>query len=289
MLALGHLLKQRRHAMGLTLAQVAQRAEITKGYLSMIENGRADKPPSAAVLDRLEVALQLEPNQLTDVAQWQATPPAIRQTMQQLADDAQRARAFADWLRQATSRRAGGGKNLDKLYRSGQLAKKLNQTFASQTSEHRDDSTKDQTEGAMPMLPHPVKAPSIPLINHVAAGYPKGFTDLDYPARIADDYIAAPRNDDPDAFAATVVGESMTPEYREGDIVVFSPLADVVEGCDCFARIEPDHETTFKRVFFEDQGNRVRLQPLNPKFPPRILDREDIAGLYRAVWKISKL
>lgn len=138
-------------------------------------------------------------------------------------------------------------------------------------------------------------ATKVPLINKVAAGYPAGFTDLDYPARASDDVIVVPGYtglhgaNDPDAFAATVCGDSMTPEYREGDVVVFSPLADIVDGSDCFARLEPDHESTFKRVFFESEKSRIRLEPLNPGYPVRTVDREQVAGLFRAVWRMSRL
>jgi SOS-response transcriptional repressor LexA len=96
---------------------------------------------------------------------------------------------------------------------------------------------------------------------------------------------------DPDAIAARVVGQSMTPAYAEGDIVVFSPQADVTEGCDAFARLEPDHETTFKQVFFEGEAGseQIRLQPVNEQFPPWTLPRQQVAGLYRAVMKMSRL
>ncbi|MEO0632273.1 MAG: S24 family peptidase, partial [Planctomycetota bacterium] len=70
------------------------------------------------------------------------------------------------------------------------------------------------------------------------------------------------------------------------DIVVFSPARDVVDGSDCFARLEPDDETTFKRVYFEldaDGADVIRLQPLNASYPPRTLPRDEVAGLYRAV------
>lgn len=135
----------------------------------------------------------------------------------------------------------------------------------------------------------------VPLINKVAAGYPSGFTDLGYPARISDDVALVPGytglhgGNDPDAFAASVCGDSMTPDYREGDVVVFSPLADVIDGCDCFARLEPDHECTFKRVFFERDGQVIRLEPLNKTYPVRTIDRADVAGLFRAVWRMSRL
>ena len=81
----------------------------------------------------------------------------------------------------------------------------------------------------------------------------------------------------------------MQPAYREGDVVVFSPLADVVDGCDCFVRLEPDHETTFKRIFIDDTTGRIRLQPLNANYAPRTIDREHVAGLYRAVWRMSRV
>lgn len=139
------------------------------------------------------------------------------------------------------------------------------------------------------------KATRVPLINKVAAGYPSGFTDLGYPARVGDDVVVVPGYtglhgaNDPDAFAATVCGDSMRPDYIEGDIVVFSPLADVVDGCDCFARLEPDHESTFKRVFFEPATDSIRLHPLNDAYPVRTVERDQVAGLFRAVWRMSRL
>jgi SOS-response transcriptional repressor LexA len=112
----------------------------------------------------------------------------------------------------------------------------------------------------------------------------------------------------------------MEPEYGEGDVVVFSPAAPVTDGCDCFVRLERDGESTFKRVFFEgergsaaedrcaspgtaagDSGQRasgegvcgggglIRLQPLNPQFASRVVAREAVSGLYRAVWRWQKL
>src|SRR6185295_1886767 len=90
----------------------------------------------------------------------------------------------------------------------------------------------------------------VPLINSVAAGYPREFTDLGYPARVAAEYVRSPGIDDPDAFAARVVGDSMAPDYREGDVVVFSPARPVKSGTDCFVRLERDDMMTFKRVVF---------------------------------------
>ena len=79
----------------------------------------------------------------------------------------------------------------------------------------------------------------------------------------------------------------MRPEFSEGDVVIFSPARDVTDGCDCFVRLEPDHESTFKRIYFDD--GQIRLQPLNPKYAPRTVPRETVVGLYRAVARFQKL
>jgi SOS-response transcriptional repressor LexA/transcriptional regulator with XRE-family HTH domain len=125
----------------------------------------------------------------------------------------------------------------------------------------------------------------IPIVNKVSAGYPSDFTDLSYPPRVADAYVSAPGVDDPDAFAARVSGDSMAPKYGEGDIVVFSPAAAWKDGADCFVRFD-DGQTTFKRVYAErDAAGRevLRLQPRNDRYRPRVLLREEVTGVYRAV------
>jgi phage repressor protein C with HTH and peptisase S24 domain len=128
----------------------------------------------------------------------------------------------------------------------------------------------------------------VPVINKVSAGYPTDFDDMDYPVGIADDYIRCPDLHDPNAFAVRVVGDSMEPRFREGDIVIFSPAAEVHNGDDCFVRFAMPHETTFKRVFFEAE-NKIRLQPRNEKYSPTIVDGNRINGLYRAIIKHERL
>ncbi|MBM4017204.1 MAG: LexA family transcriptional regulator [Planctomycetes bacterium] len=134
----------------------------------------------------------------------------------------------------------------------------------------------------------------VPIINKVAAGYPQEFTDLGYPVGVADEYITVPAEmDDPSAFAVRVVGDSMEPRYREGDIVIFSPAARVRSGDDCFVRFgmtgcPSEGASTFKRVFF-DADERVRLQPLNEQHAPAIVRPADIAGVFRAVARYEKL
>jgi SOS-response transcriptional repressor LexA len=142
---------------------------------------------------------------------------------------------------------------------------------------------------------------AVPVVNRVSAGYPRDFTDLSYPPRVADEYVSCPDVSDRDAFAARVAGDSMTPKYREGDIVIFSPNQTVRDGDDCFVRFTDGH-TTFKRVFFEttEAGNgasggaagnasTLRLQPRNEKYRPQVVPADQVSGLYKAVYRYQRV
>lgn len=270
-LKFGQAMKQKRAVLSLSLASLAQRVGCAKSYLSSIENGHKG-PPSDELVAKIEEALSFAPGELAQCASWDRTPAQIRSDIDSLKSREQSARELARLLTASAS----SGESLDELYRSGKLSTLIDTL---ETEQH-------ETRAPAPM-PIMRSAPmEIPLINKVAAGYPADFTDLGYPAGIADEYVRSPDVDDPDAFAARVVGNSMEPDYREGDIVVFSPIKEVRDGMDCFVRLEPDHESTFKRIYFEndDTGDSlIRIQPINSSYPPRIVPREQVAGLYAGV------
>ena len=287
----GQIVRERREALGLTLAALAGRIGSTKSYLSMIENHRVANPPSDELLVALERELGLTGGELIRAAAWQNLPAPVKQDLVEVTDAARQGRELARWLKDATRRRSDGAKSLDELHRSGQLARRVNAVLGESSAPTK--SKRGAKEKSDVIATIGVRQ-QVPLINRVSAGYPREFSDVEYTRKVAEEYVAAPGVTDPDAFAARVVGDSMLPEYREGDIVVFSPAAAVTDGCDCFVRLEPDHETTFKRVFFEPAPKKggpqgVRLQPLNAKYPPRVLERSQVAGLYRAVWRFSPL
>jgi SOS-response transcriptional repressor LexA len=162
-----------------------------------------------------------------------------------------------------------GSLNLDEAYMSGVLAELV-----------------ERSAGNVER----VSTNTVPVINKVSAGYPKDFTDMSYPPRVADDYIGCPDVYDGDAFAARVHGDSMSPKYGQGDIVVFSPAATPKNGDDCFVRFA-DGQTTFKRVFFEnDEAGEsiIRLQPRNEKYRPQVVKSEEVGGLYKAVYRYQR-
>lgn len=271
--SVGALVAQRRAERKLTLQRLADMVGCVKSYLWQIENGRRGNPPGEELLERLERALGMREGELRKAAEWESTPATVRARVERLESE----RREADELAMEVARelkRVG----IDEAFRSGRLKTMV---------ERLGGEAMESGVGVGRVLPR-----EVPLINAVAAGYPREFTDLGYPARVAAEYVrATPDVDDPDAFAARVVGASMQPDYREGDIVVFSPGRAVSSGMDCFVRLERDAETTFKRVFFEAIEGRevIRLQPLNPSFAAKVVGREEVAGVYAAVSVTRKI
>ena len=266
----GLLIRAHRRAIGLSLGALAERAGCAKSYLSAIENGRRP-PPSDPVLTRIEEALGMPAGRLRQAARLEDVPEEVRRELDALRDSQRQAVRLRALL--AGTGVDGQGRitgSLDRAYKTGELQRLVGRLTD-------EPAARDTQPADLPV--------EVPLINRVAAGYPTEFTDLGYPARVADEYVRCPDIRDADAFAARVVGDSMEPDYREGDIVIFSPAKDLRDGADCFARLEPDQETTFKRVYFEtgaDGREMIRLQPVNNRYPPRVLPRERVAGLYAA-------
>ncbi len=286
----GRVIRQLRTDRGLTQQQLAAMIGCSKPHLSLMESGqRTVNAQWAARIDRALAPDDDSPEHrpVTEAVQWDTMSPTMRQRVhdsQAMVEQMQRALRSDDPLAAMRS-------------------------IVEQTEANID-------AGTTASLTH-----RIPVINRVAAGVATEFTDLDYPASVADQYITCPDVNDPNAFAARVTGDSMLPDYRDGEIVVFAPNAPLRSGMDCFIRLEPDNEVTFKRVFFDEQqaaGNidadadndshsssnngdadapaetrdsmtAVRLQPLNNAYPPRAVPRAQIAGMYPAVYVMREI
>ncbi len=258
-MSLGQIIRKKREQLNLTLDEVSIRIGFSKPYLSTIETGKVKNPPSDELLTKLEKILEFEQGLLLHIAHMERLPSDIRQEYESAEAENQKWRQIAKNLINKKASKS----QFDKLLTESELDIK--------------QSGSSLAAGRL-----------VPVINKVAAGYPSDFNDLDYPVGIADDYVRCPDLHDPNAFAVRVVGDSMEPKFREGDIVVFSPAAEVRNGDDCFIRFAMPHETTFKRAFFEPD-NQVRLQPRNENYSPMIVDGKRINGMYRALIKYEKL
>lgn len=291
-LGFGEAMRMQRTMRGMSLQQVGDAVGCGRSYLSQIETGINTGTPHPDLIAAVERVLGMREGDLNERSAWRTAAEPIKQHVARLTQRDRAAQQLARFVKE---------RGIDALYRSGELGALVDQiappTPPSSPEEQKATGLRPRSKSPVVGLASqqeldsiPVEMPlEVPLINSVAAGYPRAFTDLGYPARVADQYVRSPDVRDPDAFACRVVGDSMEPDYREGDVVIFSPAKVVKDGGDCFVRFERDAETTFKRVFFEHEGDkkspvvRLRLQPLNEKYPARVVEREDVAGLYAAV------
>ena len=285
-MGVGLIIRHRRQQLDVTQDVLAVKAGISKPYLSNIETGRAKNPPTDSILIALESALELEPGHLVKLAHLERTPKDVRMEHELLGTEVQKLRQVLREL-MAAPRKENGAIDLDAV--AGDLKDAAVELDAAPAQ--KPDSGKLDQPGAASL--GMIRAGKIvPIINKVAAGYPKNFTDLDYPPGVADDYLRCPDLDDPQAFALHVEGDSMEPLYHPGDLVVFSPNTPARSGDDCFVRFEADCATTFKRFYQDDvpEGEaKIRLQPLNNKYPAQVYDRRQITGLWPAVFRVEKL
>jgi len=285
----GREVREARKKRGMTLEALASATGIAKSYLSQIETGYAS-PPREDKVRKIAKALGLDAGALVARAHLSQLPADLRERMARLKDIFDSTEGVIRALLVAKGEGIPGTAvspkgpppdqgettlDLDALHKSG-LLHHLAEWGASRAGADR--------QAVRP----------VPVINKVAAGYPKDFTDLGYPVGIADEYVAGPAElSDPNAFALRVVGDSMEPRYHEGDVVIFSPAAPVDSGADCFVRFATaarpsDGESTFKRVFF-DAPDRVRLQPLNERYAPTFVKPAEIEGIFRAVARYERL
>jgi len=70
--------------MQLSLEQLGRQVGCTKSYLSSIETGRRQQPPSHDLLVNLEQSLGLKCGELLEIAAWKKTPQSIRHELERI-------------------------------------------------------------------------------------------------------------------------------------------------------------------------------------------------------------
>lgn len=88
-------------------------------------------------------------------------------------------------------------------------------------------------------------------------------------------------------FGLKIKGDSMFPEYLDGDTLILEKVEDCESGQDCVVMVN-GNDGTFKRVFKNENG--IILQPLNTAYQPMIYTNEQIENLpIRIVGKVVEL
>lgn len=122
----------------------------------------------------------------------------------------------------------------------------------------------------------------IPLIGLAQAGDHGFFDDAGYPAGAGWDEVAFPGGDRDGVYALEISGDSMAPVYRPGDRIIVAPGLEVRQGDRVVAR------TVGGEVMAKELGRvtarRIELLSLNPSYPPRLLDVNEVAWIARILW-----
>lgn len=90
-----------------------------------------------------------------------------------------------------------------------------------------------------------------------------------------------------DFYALKISGDSMTPKYNEGEIVIFEQTKDYEAGKnkDCAVMVNCT-ECTFKKVFIDEQG--ITLQSYNMNYEPMRFTKEQAIKLPITIVGIAK-
>lgn len=70
-----------------------------------------------------------------------------------------------------------------------------------------------------------------------------------------------------EAFALRVIGQSMAPEFQEGEVILIEPDGALRDGC--YVLAHADGEYTFRQL--QQRGEAWWLHPLNPAWPDQKL------------------
>lgn len=76
-----------------------------------------------------------------------------------------------------------------------------------------------------------------------------------------------------ESFALMVLGDSMEPEFADGDVIVIEPEGLATDGAFVLAR--PGGEWTFRQLVAS--GGRWQLRPLNSRYPS--IEMDDLSAV----------
>lgn len=118
-----------------------------------------------------------------------------------------------------------------------------------------------------------LKKNRIPVLGKIPAGIPIEMIEdvIDY-EEISDEMLKGDR----EYFGLKVSGDSMTPKYLDGDVLIVQKAEDCESGQDCIVMVN-GNDGTFKRVIKNKDG--IILQPLNPNYEIKFYSNDEIEKL----------
>ncbi len=123
---------------------------------------------------------------------------------------------------------------------------------------------------------------SVPLIGFAQAGVGGFFDDGGFPVGQGWEEIAPPTGASESAYALKVSGDSMMPLYREGDIIIVDPTAQVRKGDRVVAKTREGE--VLAKTLERRTSTVVELQSINPEHDTLKFAPDELEWLARIVW-----
>lgn len=122
----------------------------------------------------------------------------------------------------------------------------------------------------------------LPVLGLAAAAMPGHFDATGRPSGADWDEVAFGAIDDSEAYALQVVGDRFAPLYRDGDLLVLSPRAELRHGDRVVVRTAGGEVMVSQ--FARHGARKIELLDLVSGEPAQALDVEAISFIHRIVW-----
>lgn len=133
-----------------------------------------------------------------------------------------------------------------------------------------------------PVSPLSIRAGRVPVLGRIPAGIPiEAIEDIIDYEEIPYKWFSGQK----DFFALEIKGDSMAPNYAEGDRVIFQKAEDCENGQHCAVMVN-GNDATFKKVLKSEVG--ITLVPLNEDYEPIFYSNKQIRELPVRIIGIAK-
>ncbi|EJL53067.1 MULTISPECIES: helix-turn-helix transcriptional regulator [unclassified Rhizobium] len=130
----------------------------------------------------------------------------------------------------------------------------------------------------------PPQGSSIPLLGFAQAGAGGFFDDGGFPAGQGWDVVEFPAAPSQKAgvYALEVQGESMMPLYRDGDVLIVEPGAQVRRNDRVVVKTREGE--VMAKLLLRQSPRSIELMSLNPEHPNRTIELSDVDWIARIIW-----
>ena len=142
----------------------------------------------------------------------------------------------------------------------------------------------DARNAGLPQGAFPPQTGTIPLLGFAQAGAGGFFDDAGFPAGQGWDVVEFPASPErkQGVYALEVQGDSMMPLYRDGDVLIVEPGAQVRRGDRVVVKTREGE--VMAKVLHRQSPRSIDLLSLNPDHPNRSFEMEEIDWIARIIW-----